>query len=295
MDDEGTNATTETAQIDLERRRLAIDEAKLKIEQDRSASDGRFFTRHTSEVIAGAIALASVAVSVISVSTAYLQKGRELDQQTSAQTTASLQKDKELAQQQSAMRTASLQKERELEVAERDFNYKRKLDMMQYIDSHSKELFSGDWNQIFRVHEVMLVVFPADDVREWFRGLQAQSTPKIPEKAWRSADKTAVSIVIARSSYAYLGQWQNGLWLTHYLETTDGKPLVSPDHLKGMRLRVGAKAVNLRSDLPDASGNNGPSKGGLHSRDEVIVVDAPLYNTGVNDSGFIWARLEAAK
>lgn len=292
MDNEGLNATAETVRIDLEGRRLAVDEAKLKIEQARVATDGRFFARHMGEVIAGAIALAGVTVSATSVVTAFLQKDRELAQQRFVEETASHQKDRELEQQR-------IVEDGRLDQQKEDYKYKWKLDMLQFVERHANDVFSDDSKQMYRMQQIMLAAFPPDDVTELFVRLKAAAHSKAAEKSWQLAHEKAgevsAAIVNDRSGYVYLGQWQNGSWLTHNLDRADAKPLMSPQQLLGARLRVAATVVNLRSDVPDAKGNNRPNKGVLHRREEVMVVEAPLYNTGLHDSGFIWVRLEAAK
>jgi hypothetical protein len=98
------------------------------------------------------------------------------------------------------------------------------------------------------------------------------------------------------SAFVYIGHWdhQSQVWVTHYLEPTDTKPLGAPGQLTvhptlAVRPRTGA--VYLRTDIPDADGNNRPSKGILHEGQIVTLEQAPLYNNGVSDSGFIWARV----
>ncbi len=99
--------------------------------------------------------------------------------------------------------------------------------------------------------------------------------------------------------FVYLGQWDHesgtsGAWVTHYFERHDGTPPPLGE-LKGAQLRVSSGAVYLRSDVPDVNGNNRSSKGVLHKGEEVTVENAPLWNFGVNDSGFLWAKVKTTK
>jgi hypothetical protein len=100
----------------------------------------------------------------------------------------------------------------------------------------------------------------------------------------------------ASQGFVYLGEWdpQNQVWLTHYFESADGKPLPSPHDLAPhtrLRVRTRTGAVYLRTDIPDSDGNNRPTKGVLHEHQEVIVEAVAPWKVGDSDTGFTWARV----
>jgi hypothetical protein len=95
--------------------------------------------------------------------------------------------------------------------------------------------------------------------------------------------------------YVYIGQWDhdNHVWRTHYFESADGIAPPAPQALTNAQLSVPKRtgAVYLRTNFPDDNGNNSPTKGVLHEGTTIVVDKAPLWNFGITDSGFIWAKV----
>jgi hypothetical protein len=220
--------------------------------------------------IAVSITLAGVLVSAASVATAHLQKQREL-----------------IAQREESLRRVAAE--------DREYTYKWKLDLMQFIERHANDVFSDDPVKLGRMQQIMVAAFPPEEVKELFLRIQETSVSPAAKESWRKAGGTARSVSARQrlAGFAYVGQWTKGQWLTRYFDPVSGKQLPTPSSLEGVRLRVRREtgALNLRSDVPDASGNNRPAKGVLREGDEVVVDEAPLFNDGEGDSGYIWARV----
>lgn len=166
--------------VSLDERRVRVEEEKLGIERQRAVAESRFLVRHVGELIAGSIALAGVFVSVASLRSASIQKAHELDQQALAEKSRLALQIEENAQHDKAL--------------DRDYRYRFKLDMMQFIERHSAELFSEDATQIGRMQQVMLAAFPPDDVKELFSRFRITAGSAATRASWGRASKLASTV-----------------------------------------------------------------------------------------------------
>lgn len=188
------NEAIEREKLEIEKQRVAIEQERLAIERQRVVEEGaqrllseRFFRKHAGEVLAGAVTLAGIFVSVANIGVAYMQKEKEDNAQQA-------QKQAEIAQQKAAtadkLELEKLEDLHKTSLAEREYDYKWKQDMLQFVDKHSEQIFSIQRKDTDRMRDIMVVSFPADYVSLLFANLQ-KTAPADTQKTWTQGQTLA--------------------------------------------------------------------------------------------------------
>jgi hypothetical protein len=196
--DSGARGNDPDTRGGAESHRLQVEVERLAIERDRLAmanAEQNFFRKHAGEVIAGAVALAGILVSAANIKVAYVQKEKELELQRIQKRTEmdlqKLQKDAELEIQD---RNARAKLEQDRDASSRDYEYKWKYDMLQFVDKHSDKVFSSKPEDVERVQSIMLVSFPPKQVSLLFESLKKAATDDVQKKAWEHGAKIAYEL-----------------------------------------------------------------------------------------------------
>jgi hypothetical protein len=188
----GEEKSIDQQRVDIERERLTLEKTQFEAQKTEQERNERFFRKHAGETLAGAITLAGILVSVANIWVAYIQKDKEIELQRA-------QKDKEIEFQRA-------QKDRELELADkaqvdgaeratRDYEYKWKLDMLQFVDKHGEQIFSTEQKDVERMRSIMLVSFPAEHVSSLFDSLGRTARTDAQKKAWQEGQEIANKLV----------------------------------------------------------------------------------------------------
>lgn len=147
-----------------------VDRAKLRIDQDKEAREQRFSSRNSAALIAGSIATAGVLVTAIGLWVSYEQRERDLRQQnerTRLDLENSVRRDSALAA---------------------EHNQKLRTEMLQFVERHTKEIFSCNVREVARAKGLLKQTFKDPRVDQFLseidnlRPSEPCTTPSKPAK-----------------------------------------------------------------------------------------------------------------
>lgn len=149
--------------MELEERRLAFEEERLLLENEKSREQNKFFSKHFGAIITAAVTLATVSVSGAQVWVAYINKNKELS-------------------------VTELQKKQELDSTNEERIRRWKLDVAEFIFEKRKLIFSDEANESKQIRNVMLATFPLDVTERIFLKIEAGASDEQKE-IWAEGQK----------------------------------------------------------------------------------------------------------